>query len=424
MEKSQNFYVEEIELGQPIPWDLVNSDGTVLFKKGFIFNSRKSIDRVKSLNLYHRATAPISTRSATNCETISTKEAIRSTSVHPGIRHNNHSETKRANADTDSPAKIDDSDANEVYKHTHFEDISGIMLQLKDWNDDVVSGAKIDKNIVPKLAENILDLYRQSSHQALASIQLLSKYPQVYRHPISSAMLCLMCASMLDLGSDDHILSFMCAALTANISLYNKFEKLNNSTASLSPEQKLEVFHHPIKSARILKGLGIKDEIWLNIVEQHHEDHGGSGYPKGIKSSKFFHEISIYNLADTYLSITGNRGYREQVNPAEGLIKLREIIDGHDLKSKVFPAFKQGLGEYPPGSLVRLSDYRLALVYQYNKGDSVHPVVIPLLDSAQRPVAEYSMLDLTQESVSIVGGELSKAAIGLDLAEIYSLHNE
>lgn len=44
---------DEIVIGEPIPWGLVNDQGIVLFKKGFIFNSQLSTQHVLELRLWH-----------------------------------------------------------------------------------------------------------------------------------------------------------------------------------------------------------------------------------------------------------------------------------------------------------------------------------------------------------------------------------
>jgi HD-GYP domain-containing protein (c-di-GMP phosphodiesterase class II) len=39
---------------------------------------------------------------------------------------------------------------------------------------------------------------------------------------------------------------------------------------------------HPAASADLLRRAGVADPVWLEAVEQHHEEVGGGGYPKGV----------------------------------------------------------------------------------------------------------------------------------------------
>ncbi|WP_434083270.1 HD-GYP domain-containing protein, partial [Escherichia coli] len=69
-------------------------------------------------------------------------------------------------------------------------------------------------------------------------------------------------------------------------------------------------------------------------------------------------------VCDVYDAITSNRPYKAGWDPAESLKRMASW-HGH-FDNRVFQAFVRSLGIYPVGSLVRLSNQRLAVVIAQN----------------------------------------------------------
>src|SRR5690606_6436056 len=67
----------------------------------------------------------------------------------------------------------------------------------------------------------------------------------------------------------------------------------------LSPEERTEYHKHPLHSINLLKKrrLILNDRI-LAMIEQHHENYDGSGYPKGLAGSEILQEAQLLAIAD------------------------------------------------------------------------------------------------------------------------------
>lgn len=79
---------------------------------------------------------------------------------------------------------------------------------------------------------------------------------------------------------------------------------------------------HPQIGRRILeKALGF--ESLLEIVEMHHENFDGSGYPYGLAGEKIPLEARIVRIADAYDAMTTRRSYRSAFAPDVAMEAIR-----------------------------------------------------------------------------------------------------
>ena len=67
---------------------------------------------------------------------------------------------------------------------------------------------------------------------------------------------------------------------------------------------------HPQIGKRILEKVE-RFEEYLPIVELHHENHDGSGYPYGLKGEEIPLGVRIVHVVDVYDAITSDRAYRK-----------------------------------------------------------------------------------------------------------------
>ncbi len=73
---------------------------------------------------------------------------------------------------------------------------------------------------------------------------------------------------------------------------------------------------------RKLRNAGYENEKMLELIECHHENYDGSGYPAGIQGDNIPVGARILAVAEAYISLTSNRPYRD---PWDGKAALNEI---------------------------------------------------------------------------------------------------
>ncbi len=81
----------------------------------------------------------------------------------------------------------------------------------------------------------------------------------------------------------------------------------------LSDEELALIKQHPQIGRKILEKVG-RFQQYLPIVELHHENHDGSGYPYGLKGEEVPLGVRIVHVADVYDALTSDRAYRKAMS--------------------------------------------------------------------------------------------------------------
>nr|MDP9115634.1 HD-GYP domain-containing protein [Acidobacteriota bacterium] len=124
----------------------------------------------------------------------------------------------------------------------------------------------------------------------------------------------------------------------------------------LTAEENQLIQQHPVIGKRILENVqGL--EPYLEIVELHHENLDGSGYPHGLKGEETPLEARIVKVADAYDAITSDRPYRRGKSHADAIAILRKA-SGTEMDPEVVEAFA-ALGDQQKREAVPAGDQSL-----------------------------------------------------------------
>src|SRR5579871_5878125 len=130
----------------------------------------------------------------------------------------------------------------------------------------------------------------------------------------------------------------------------------------LTEEENVLIQQHPTIGRRILEGMNAF-EPYLAVVELHHENWDGTGYPHGLRAEQTPLTARIVKIADAYDAMTSDRPYRKGMSH-ERALSVFEQISGSQLDPLVVDAFrnlpvvdlKATLSETGMESLRRLSE--------------------------------------------------------------------
>ena len=99
-------------------------------------------------------------------------------------------------------------------------------------------------------------------------------------------------------------------------------ENILNRNGGLTEDDFTHIHMHPREGVRKLRNAGYENEKMLELIECHHENFDGSGYPAGIQGENIPIGARILAVAEAYISLTSNRPYRD---PWDGKAALTEI---------------------------------------------------------------------------------------------------
>ena len=128
----------------------------------------------------------------------------------------------------------------------------------------------------------------------------------------------------------------------------------------LDDDERRVIETHPAVGARILLDNGEASALVLSATWGHHLRHGGGGYPDvpGCRCLGIVPEL--IHVCDVFEALTARRPYKKPMSPRRAF----EIMLGDETAyhPRLLAALVNTLGLYPPGSEVRLSDRRTAVV--------------------------------------------------------------
>ncbi|HEX5756330.1 MAG TPA: DUF3391 domain-containing protein [Arenimonas sp.] len=177
------------------------------------------------------------------------------------------------------------------------------------------------------------------------------------------------------------------------------------------------VYESHVKSGLKIAGKLAVSPDALAVIAQHHERADGSGYPERLTNEKMNPLARIVALVNAYDNLCNPQNMTLALTPYEALAfmfgKQRSKFDETLLRTMI-----KCLGVYPPGTLVRLSDQRIALVLSVNAKQALQPTV--MLYDPEVPKEAALMLDLEQEPGTKIIEGLRPTAIP---AEVFNYLN-
>ena len=176
-------------------------------------------------------------------------------------------------------------------------------------------------------------------------------------------------------------------------------ESLYRQDTPLGDDQRKAIHQHCQHGVGMLRDANITNQLWLDIVFQHHEKIDGSGYPVGLEGDAIKKEALIISLSDRYSAMVSPRSYREGMSANNALGNLF-INKGKDIDEELAILFIKELGIYPPGTFVKLNNNETAIVIKRGH-DSISPVVCSLTNALGEIYARPIIRDSGREDYAI-----------------------
>jgi len=111
-------------------------------------------------------------------------------------------------------------------------------------------------------------------------------------------------------------------------------EFIVNKPGRFTEAEYLMIQHHAQLGANLIETLNLDPMIHL-IIQHHHENFDGSGYPHKLKGDQIPFESRIIRITDTYDALTSNRGYRDAYTHKKALAIMEQdhvFFDPHLLE--------------------------------------------------------------------------------------------
>ena len=320
---------EEIVPGRPLPFSIYDDDGNLLLTEGAVIGSDLQLDTLVEKGLY--------------CYRL-------------------------------SRARREDSPQTPVNAYP-FETVDEIYAGL----NLLLGGSAPNPGLPSRILKFCTKLQDASDHDNDACLGMISmghyyKYPIM--HSIHTALVCMTVLTRIGWQPEERLMP-MAAAMTMNISMIELQDRLYSQRTPLTEMQRAEILSHPERSVDMLEKCGVRDEVWLNTIIQHHELLDGSGYPGARQEGDIAQTSRVVTLGDVYGARISNRSYRKSIMPT-AVLRDFFVSKGQCLDSVMSKILIKNLGLYPPGSFVELANGEIAVVTRVGS-DARHPVVCSVI---------------------------------------------
>ena len=182
-----------------------------------------------------------------------------------------------------------------------------------DVTEEIRNKLKNTENEVPKeVLYSVADMLTQSYN------------PLHHKGTVKSkVLLAVSLAKRFDLPKDE-IDKLKIAMLLYDIGNLMLPQELLQKTTPLTEEERNHIKEHPIIAAReILQPISYIQDI-LPIIEHHHENWDGSGYPSKIAKDQIPMTSQIILIVDAYFALTEPRTYRAELTPKQALEIIKQ----------------------------------------------------------------------------------------------------
>lgn len=167
-----------------------------------------------------------------------------------------------------------------------------------------------------------------------SALDARDRYTAGHSHRVSEFSCAI--AEALQFGRDQ-IEEIRIAALLHDIGKIGIADRVLQKAGRLTPEEFALIQQHTTIGRRILEGVrGF--EAYLPVVELHHENWDGSGYPLGLRGPSIPLCARIVHVADVYDALTSDRPYRRGMGHREAMALIVECA-GTQFDSAVVEAF-------------------------------------------------------------------------------------
>lgn len=237
-------------------------------------------------------------------------------------------------------------------------------------------------------------LLRESSNSNLMLQQanLRTSEDRETRHALNTAVLAVAFGHHLG-QPENQLRQLGMAALLHDVGKIDIPLQILKKSGGLTSEEFNIVKQHPAKGFDLLQTTGNLPTEILEAVRRHHERLDGSGYPDGLKDDAVPLHALVIALADTYETLTTPNPYALPLTPAEAVQRMR-ATGTSGFGQELLQQFMRFLGIYPIGSLVKLSNNEIAVVYASEPRQRLRPIIIIVQDGHGHPVYPHRLINL------------------------------
>lgn len=279
---------------------------------------------------------------------------------------------------------------------------------------DVAQGGPVDVNASRAAVRTMLDCVDRDTDGLACVARLTPVDAYLGSHMVNVSALSLAFGRSIGLRESE-LVPLGLAAFLHDIGMTRLPLDVLSGKTMLSNADEAGLQKHPLFGASLLRSAGGLSKKLRIAVVQHHENHDGSGYPKGLTGQEVHSWARIIHLADVYDGLTRDSRQGRARPPAQALSRMYAMA-GAQFEMADVERFVRCMSVYPAGSLVRLSTGEAAVVLRTSRETPTLPLVKVVLDEKGCKLTPR-IVDLASDEISVK----EPMDIGLSMTDIAGL---
>ena len=266
--------------------------------------------------------------------------------------------------------------------------------------NEVLTGVRLGQAVsmrrVKRSVQSIVDqvLTNQVALVGMTTLRNFDEY--TFTHSVNVCILSVIFGHKLGLDRHELYELGLCG-LFHDLGKMRIDQKILHKPGSLTAPEWAEIRQHPARGLLALfqiRGFGDLPLRQMLVAYEHHMKTDFSGYPRVRRPRQPTLFTRLVSITDTFDAVTAERSYRARPwTPDTVLYNMRDQ-PAWGLDRVLVKAFINATGIYPVGTLVVLSDKRVAVVAEHNPEQPLSPVVKVIADATGRPYPTPATLDL------------------------------
>lgn len=257
---------------------------------------------------------------------------------------------------------------------------------------DVLNASTVDHLAVQFTVSNLMDNLTNLPQEFLKLVSLKRHDAATYSHLLNVSILSMYFSSKLGFARDD-ILDIGVSALFHDIGKLYISRKILEKPDKLTQDEFAAVSSHTLLGAEILlnyqNGFGILPVV---VAFEHHLKFDLTGYPRSPRLKRPHLASLIVSICDVYDALYQRRGYKVDYSP-DLIYNIMSAEKNTTFDPDLLDKFFKIMGIWPVGSIITLSDGRVAVV----RGQNADDIFLPKIEVIA-PAGSKELIDLKHAS--------------------------
>ncbi len=270
--------------------------------------------------------------------------------------------------------------------------------KLQSLYGDLTSGLSLNVKVLDEIACEIVSSVFRNANAMTILTRIKDKHSYNWRHMINCAIFTAVFAKYLGY-KEPLVQELAMGALLHDLGQAKLPQGIFSKPSKVTNNELVAIKKHVAQGLGLVKGEKGITPLMLDMIVNHHERLDGSGYPRAIQGDKISRPARIMAIVDVYDAMTADRPHQdgdEPINALRYLLANKQMFD-----AELVQHFIKCLGVHPVGTIVKLTNDRLALVLEGNKLNPIKPKIKLFYNAKHSHHITQKNIDLSEHTHDI-----------------------